>query len=95
VTRASSSVVIAIWFCIVAVQLELLAPARAPVQQPGIQWKHLSSAKGDLPLPGESNEQTGVIVADLDRDGVNGFGLGFRQKAPALVWYRRNPGEWS
>src|SRR5206468_3131420 len=91
--RAGISLVIAIWFCIEAVQL--LAPARAPVQQLGIQWKHLSSANGDLPVPGESKEQTAAIVADLDRDGVNDFGLGFRQKAPALVWYRRNPRGWS
>ena len=37
----------------------------------------------------------GPIVADLDRDGVNDFVLSFRQKAPALVWYRRNPAGWS
>jgi hypothetical protein len=90
--RIGISALIAIGSCIVAVQL--LTPARAPVQ-PGIQWKHLSSSNGDLLVPGESKEQTGAIVADLDRDGVNDFCVGFRQKAPALVWYRRNPAGWS
>lgn len=92
--RARISVVIAAWLCVGAVETELRAPARARVGLPGIQWEHLSSANGDLPLPGESKEQTGAIVADLDRDGVNDFVLSFRQKAPALVWYRRNPRGW-
>ena len=86
---------IAIWLCLVTVEIGLLAPARARLRQPGIQWKHLSSANGDLPVPGESKEQTGAIVADLDKDGVDDFVLSFRQKAPALVWYRRNPRGWS
>jgi len=63
--------------------------------QPEIQWKHLSSATGDLPLPGESQQQTGALVADLDKDGVNDFVLSFRQRAPALVWYRRNSRGWN
>jgi hypothetical protein len=34
-------------------------------------------------------------VADLDGDGVKDFVLGFRQVAPALVWYQRVPGGWT
>src|SRR5437667_11529894 len=93
--RARISVAIAIWLCLVTVEIGLLAPARARLRQPGIQWRHLSSANGDLPVPGESKEQTAAIVADPDRDGVKDFVLGFRQKAPALVWYRRKPTGWS
>src|SRR5262245_45409201 len=52
-------------------------------------WRHLSSKTGDLPVPGTSTQQTGAVVADLDKDGVNDFVLSFRQTAPALVWYRR------
>lgn len=59
-----------------------------PVQASGLKWLHLSSANGDLPVPGESVQQTGALVADLDKSGINGFVLSFRQKPPALVWYR-------
>lgn len=59
-----------------------------------VSWQHLSSAKGDLPVPGESKQQTAVVVGDFDQNGVNDFILGFRQKAPALVWYRRQANGW-
>ncbi len=59
------------------------------------QWQHLSSKNGDLPVPGQSTHQTAAIVADLDKDGLNDFVLGFRQKAPALVWYRRTKSGWA
>ena len=35
------------------------------------KWQHLSSSTGDLPVPGPSTEQTGALVADLDKDGDN------------------------
>jgi len=57
-------------------------------------WKHLSSSRGELPVPGTSTEQTGVLVADLDKDGTNDFVISFRKTAPALVWYRRTPKGW-
>jgi hypothetical protein len=57
-------------------------------------WQHLSSSTGDLPVPGPSTEQTGALVADLDKDGVNDFVLSFRKAAPALVWYRRTRDHW-
>jgi hypothetical protein len=66
----------------------LLTPAE-------VQWNHLSSQKGDLPLPGESTQQTASLVLDVDKDGVNDFILGFRQKPPALLWYRRITNGWS
>ena len=34
-------------------------------------------------------------MADLDSDGVNDFVLSFRQKPPALVWYRRSKTGWA
>jgi len=63
-------------------------------ERSGLQWTHLSSATGDLPVPGPSTEQTGAVVADLDKGGVNDFVLSFRKTAPALVWYRHRPGGW-
>ena len=59
-----------------------------------LKWKHLSSSTGDLPIPGTSTEQTGALVADLDKDGTNDFVLSFRKVAPALVWYRRTGQGW-
>ena len=92
--RTAIQVAIVIWLCLVAWPRLLPSPAHPAVQGPQIQWRHLSSANGDLRVPGESKEQTGAVVADLDNDGVNDFVLSFRQKAPALVWYRRNPHGW-
>jgi hypothetical protein len=65
-----------------------------PVTASGLHWTHLSTAHNDLPLPGESTQQTGALVADLDQDGLNDFVLSFRQKAPALLWYRRTQKGW-
>ncbi len=59
------------------------------------QWVHLSSRTGELPVPGPSTEQTGALIADLDKDGTNDFVLSFRKVAPAVVWYRRNASGWA
>ncbi len=59
------------------------------------QWQHLSSKSGDLPVPpGGSQQQTGALIGDFDGDGLNDFILSFRQKPPALVWYRRTAKVW-
>jgi len=60
-----------------------------------IKWTNLSSKNGDLPVPGESTQQTGNLIADFDKDGEKDFVLSFRVKAPALVWYRRTPSGWA
>ncbi|WP_165228765.1 FG-GAP repeat domain-containing protein [Aquisphaera insulae] len=57
-------------------------------------WRHRSSRAGELPVPGTSTQQTACLVADLDRSGRNGFVLGFRAVAPALVWYRPSGDGW-
>ena len=58
-------------------------------------WQNLSSKRGEVPTPpGGSTQQTGAVVADFDGDGLNDFILSFRQKAPALVWYRRTATGW-
>ena len=64
------------------------------VEASGLRWRHLSSRNGDLPAPGTSTQQTGAVVGDLAGEGVNGFVLSFRQKAPALVWFRRANSGW-
>src|SRR5437667_4502040 len=57
-------------------------------------WLHLSSTNDALPMPGPSTQQTGALVVDLDKDGTNDFVLSFRQKPPALAWYRRKSDGW-
>jgi sugar phosphate isomerase/epimerase len=64
------------------------------VEASGLLWQHLSSRKGDLPVPSQSTQQTGAIVGDLAGDGTDGFVLSFRQTAPALLWYRRTKTGW-
>ena len=65
-----------------------------PVEASGLRWLHLSSRHGDLPVPTTSHQQTAALVADLDKDGLNDFVLAFREKGPALVWYRRTKTGW-
>ncbi len=64
------------------------------VEASGLRWLHLSSRHGDLPAPTTSRQQTAAVVADLDKDGRNDFVLAFREKGPALVWYRRTGTGW-
>jgi sugar phosphate isomerase/epimerase len=79
--------------CLAGLALLFGAAYAATAADPG--WQHLSSTKGDLPVPpGQSAMQTGAVVADFDQDGVHDFILSFRQKPPALVWYRRTPTGW-
>ena len=65
-----------------------------PVEASDLRWLHLSSRHGDLPVPTTSRQQTAAVVADLDKDGLNDFVLAFREKRPALVWYRRTKTGW-
>ena len=64
------------------------------VEASGLRWLHLSSRHGDLPVPTTSRQQTAAVVADLDKDGRNDFVLAFRERGPALVWYRRTKTGW-
>jgi sugar phosphate isomerase/epimerase len=60
-----------------------------------IKWVHLSSKNGALPVPGTSPQQTGLLVARLDKDSpATDFVLSFRVVAPALVWYRHTAKGW-
>jgi sugar phosphate isomerase/epimerase len=55
----------------------------------------LSSRTQDLPAPGTSREQTGMLAAHLDPDSpATDFVMSFRVTGPALVWYRRVPTGW-
>ena len=77
-------------FGLIVLTSAILWAGRDPV------WHNLSSKRGELPVPpGGSTEQTGAVVADFDGDGVKDFILSFREKGPALVWYRRTLSAWT
>ncbi|HVX50366.1 MAG TPA: hypothetical protein VHB48_09415 [Chitinophagaceae bacterium] len=57
-------------------------------------WKHLSTEDGSIPMPWQSVEQTGALVADLNNDGLEDFVLTCRKKAPAAIWYQRTSTGW-
>lgn len=57
-------------------------------------WKHLSTADGDIPMPWQTVEQTGAIVADVNNDGLNDFVLTGRKKGPSAIWYQRTATGW-
>jgi hypothetical protein len=66
-----------------------------PIAARDIRWVHLTSKNGDLPVPGESTQQTGSLVVKVDPAGATDFVLSFRKVAPALVWYRRGTNGWA
>ena len=58
-------------------------------------FRHLSSVNGDLPVPGESHQQTASLVADLDGDGdLDILNKPYNWKVPRVdVWLNEGPGE--
>jgi hypothetical protein len=60
-----------------------------------VRWQHLSTKYGDLPVPSNSLQQTGLQILDIDHDGLNDFYVSVREGTPALVWYRRSKRGWT
>jgi hypothetical protein len=81
------------WICVAAVAAAVVLLAQPT--PPRIEWKQLSSRKGDLPAPGPSTQQTGALVVRVDPKGGTDFVLSFRKVAPAVVWYRHGAQGWS
>ena len=54
---------------------------------PTVNWSHLSTKNGDLPLPSNSTDQTAALVLDIDQDGDQDFVIGSRPPGPSVVWY--------
>jgi len=63
-------------------------------QHEGTVWQHFSTATGDLPVPNPGKEQTALLVADLDKDGINDFVVTERTSAPSVSWYRKSAKSW-
>ena len=72
----------------------LLFLAAAAGAQPLPSWRQLSSATGDLPTPGPSEQQTGAVVCDIDSDGDHDFFIGARVVGPAVTLFHRTGENW-
>jgi len=59
-----------------------------------VSWTRVSSKNGDLPDAGGSNQQTGLLIAQLDKSKAAGFVISYRVSAPALVWFQRSGNGW-
>jgi len=59
-----------------------------------VDWVRKSSAAGDLTVPNPGNQQTCLVIADFDRDGIDDFAIGERTKTPSVVWYKWNGKGW-
>jgi hypothetical protein len=70
-------------------------PLNSLAQSAAAGWTHLSTASGDLLPPNAGKEQTALLVADLDKDGVNDFVITERTQGPAVVWYRKAGKTWN
>lgn len=90
----SSFVTIPLTATPVLVAILLLTGPGKETRAADIQWRQVSSQGGGLAIPGTSTQQTGALVADFDKDGVNDFVLSFRKTAPALVLYHRVADRW-
>ncbi|GAB4234561.1 MAG: hypothetical protein Kow00109_07620 [Acidobacteriota bacterium] len=72
--------------------LAILSAGVSAAERP--QWRHLSSARGELPLPNGGTEQTAALAADIDRDGAADIFIADRSVAPALVALVRRGDKW-
>lgn len=79
---------------ITCIALTLSAAAPLVFSEGGIDWVHLSSKKSDLPEPGGSNQQTGLLAAKLSKTPAIDLVISYRVKGPALVWYQRQANRW-
>jgi FG-GAP-like repeat len=59
------------------------------------RWTQLSSKTGDLPVPGKSKQQTGCLVLDIDKNGLNDIVITSRGAGSRVVWYQRGKAGWT
>lgn len=55
------------------------------------QWRHLSSARGELPVPAGGPEQTACVVGDFDANGRGDFVIASRDKRGRIELWRSLP----
>lgn len=57
-------------------------------------WKHLSTARGELPPTNGGQQQTASLVADVNNDGVNDIFTTDRSVTPSVVGHIYDAGTW-
>lgn len=57
-------------------------------------WHPYSSADGSIPLIHTGKQQTASVLIDVNGDGVREFVIAERTKAPSVVLYRYEQGNW-
>ena len=57
-------------------------------------WKHLSSSRGELPVPSNGTQQTAAVVFDIDGDSIPDIVVAERTAAPAITWLRHTKQGW-
>ena len=72
----------------------ILLAAQADAQEYP-RWTQLSSKTGDLPAPGKSQQQTGCLVLDIDKNGLNDIVITSRNAGSRMVWYQRSKAGWT
>lgn len=55
-----------------------------------IKWQHLSSTKGQIPIP-DVGRQVATLILDIDKDGVNDFVVASYEK---IAWFQRTANGW-
>ncbi len=59
-----------------------------------VAWVHRSSDRGELPIPGGSNNQSSCVVADFDGDGRQDFVVASRYAGGKVELWRFNGTSW-
>ena len=71
------------------------ARSRPPLYRAGpLRFVRLSSAAGDLPVPGPGKQQTACVVGQFDGHGGADFVIAERTASPAIVLYRLVGDRW-
>ena len=85
VPNGTDNRVIAMALC--AALLSASSPAAgAPAKV--VNWTHISSSTGDLPVPPPNTGQSGFRVVDLDKNGQNDYVITLWGTTETMVWYR-------
>ena len=84
-----------IGYGVLVTALALSASTVAMCQGGQVQWTHLSSSFGDIPIPPGGLDQTSALVGDLNNDGQMDFIISSRGAPNSVVGYLGSGATWS